>query len=234
MVGIRWRYWKWLELQTVFTYFFVLFVSTISHVRTYPDIWTRTIYTVDWFVDPRMKAFLRDATSRPRLISWSQYLQGTRLAAGRNLDMEKAPWAENSSVRRGKDNPYAAFTRTYSRGGRSMPSSLDVPCYRTGESVSDDSEPSLPPIPLSRRTTIATENASLSSRLPSLPLKTLSTSSTGSKFIEGLSRNLKKSAQPALSRSTTSMSLFPSTVDDHNLPIPLPRRSEWVIADKLT
>lgn len=195
----------------------------------YPDIWARTIYTVDWFIDPRMKAFLREATSQPRLVSWSEYLQGVGPAAERNLDTEKAPWAENISVRRGKDNPYAAPSWANSRSGRSTASSLNVPCHCTRESVSDGSEPSLPPISSSRRTTIATENASLSSRLPPLPPTILSKgslSSSGSKFVE-------KSVQPALSRNA-SMSLFPSTTDNHDLPIPLPRRSEWVIVDKLT
>ena len=200
----------------------------------YPDIWARTIYTVDWFIDPRMKAFLREATSQPRIVSWSQYLQSSRSAAERNLDTEKAPWAENISVRRGKDNPYAAPSWGYSRSGRSTASSLDAPCCYTRETVTDGSEPSLPPISSSRRTTIATENASLSPRLPPIPPTILfkgSTSSSGSKFVESSNQGSKKST-PALSRSA-SMSLFPSTTDNHDLPIPLPRRSEWVIVDKL-
>ena len=210
----------------------------MSHLRLYPDIWARTIYTVDWFIEPRMKAFLREATSQPRLISWSQYLQSIRPAAERNSDTEKAPWAENIGIRRGKDNPYAVPSWAHPRSGRSTASSLNVPCHCTRESVSDDSEPSFPPTrgSGSRRTTIATENASLSPRLPPLPPKILSkgsTSSSGSKFVESSDQGPDKSTQPALSRSA-SMSLFPSTTDNHDLPIPLPRRSEWVIVDKRT
>lgn len=225
-----------------FAYFFVLFISTMSHVRTYPDIWTRTIYTVDWFVDPRMKAFLQQATSQPRLVSWTQYLDGIQSTAARkqlyaleDQDVEKAPWAENISIRRGRDDPYAASmtTKSYSRSGRSTPFSFAPSSHRTTESVSDRSGRSLPYSNSSGQATPATENAPLPS-LPPLPPITLSKDhsqgSFGSRFVERLSRDLRKSPQSVLPQIET-MSPFPSTVENHDLPIPLPRRSEWIRAD---
>ncbi|KAJ3560106.1 hypothetical protein NP233_g11050 [Leucocoprinus birnbaumii] len=230
---------SWINAFIAFAYFFVLFICVMSHVRTYPDVWARTIYTVDWFVDPRMKAFLHDATSQPRMVSWSEYLQGVRSTAQRRYldaseaerDVEKAPWAENISVRRGKDDPYAASTWAYSQSGRSTPFSFGSSGHRTGESVSDFSE--LFP---SRRMTTATENASIPPRPPAPPPKTLSkgsASSFGSKFIERLSRDIRKSPQHTLPQ-LRSMSPFPSSIEDHDAPIPLPHKSEWVRAERLT
>lgn len=234
---------SWINASIPFTYFFLLFVSAMSHVRTYPDVWARTIYTVDWFVDPRVKAFLHDATSQPRLVSWSEYLQGIRSTGQRKYlydpeverDVEKAPWAENISIRRGKDDPYAPSTRAYPLSGRSTPFSSAPSGHRTLESMSDRSELSLPYVNSSGRTTIATENASLPSRPPPPPPKTLSkgsASSIGSKFMERLSRDLKKSSQPTLPEPR-SMSPFPSSIEDYDLPIPLPHKSEWLRADNL-
>jgi hypothetical protein len=208
----------------------------MSHARTYSDIWVRSIYTVDWFVDPRMKAFLYHATSQPRMVSWSEYLQGIQ-STERHIyverpDVEKAPWAENISVRRGKDDPYAA-SMSYSRSGRSTPLSFGPLSHRTGESVSDRSELSLPCATENGQATPATEQVSLPTRLPPLPPKTLSKgSSLGSKLVERLSRDFKKSHQPTLPQIRTT-SPFPSGVERSDLPIPLPHKSEWVRADQL-
>ncbi|KXN85476.1 hypothetical protein AN958_11280 [Leucoagaricus sp. SymC.cos] len=188
----------WINTFIAFTYFFALSVSAMSHVHTYPDIWARTLYTVDWFMDPRLKVVLQHATSQPRMISWSEYLQGMKpvvekryhhtLEEGR--DVEKAPWAENTNVRRGKDDPYAS----------------SVTCSRSGRST--------PPPPLPSKT----------------HSKASSTSSFGSRFVERLSRERNKSfILPQI--NTTSP--FPSTIVNHDLPIPLPHKSEWVPADRL-
>lgn len=217
-----------------FAYLFVLFVSIASHFRAYPNIWAQTIYTIDWFVDPRVRIFLQDAAAQPRLVSWSEYLDAARPTGGRNLpfaiesDVEKAPWAENISVRRGKDDPYAASiaTRSHSRSGRWTSSSSAPPSHRMTVSVSDRSGLFYPHS--SNRGTPATENASL----PPLPPKSLSKdnslSSFGSRFVE-LGCDVRRSPQPTLPQIET-IALFPSTVEDHDLPIPLPHKSEWVRA----
>jgi len=225
----------WLAAFTAFAYLFALFVSVASHVRNYPDIWMQTIYTIDWFVDPRIRTFLQHAAAHPRLVSWSEYLDAAQPTAGRKQpfaiggDVEKAPWAENISVRRGKDDPYAASiaTRSYSRSRRWTPSSSAPSSHRVTASVSDRS--GLFYLHSSGRGTPATENASL----PPLPPKSLSKenslSSFGSRFVERLSCDVKRSPQPTLPQIET-IELFPSTVEDHDLPIPLPQKSEWVRA----
>ncbi|KAF9453234.1 hypothetical protein P691DRAFT_771601 [Macrolepiota fuliginosa MF-IS2] len=225
---------SWLHTFIGFAYFFMLSISAMSHFRAYPDLWTRTIYTVDWFVDPRMKAFLHQATSGPRLVSWSEYLDGIKSTAGRKQlygleeDVEKAPWAENISVRRGKDDPYAASVVT--RSGRSTPFSTVPLSHRTAESVSGRSGISLAYTSSSGRGTPATENASLPPLPPRVLSKDSSLSSSGSRFLEGLGRDLRKSSQPVLPHIDTT-SPFPSTIEDHDLPIPLPHKSTWIRAD---
>lgn len=213
----------------------------MSHVHTYPDIWMRTFYTVDWFVDPRIKALLHQATSQPRLVSWSEYLEGIRPTAGRKQlhssegeqDVEKAPWAEKITVRRGRDDPYAASTNCSARSGRSTPFSCVPPSRRTTDSASTRSDLSLPYFYSGGRATPATENASLPSLPPTVfPKGTNGSScSSGSRFVERLSRDFKRLPQPILPKIQTT-SPFPSTVENHDLPIPLPHKSEWVRADK--
>ncbi|KAF9001861.1 hypothetical protein BDQ17DRAFT_555105 [Cyathus striatus] len=79
-------------------------------------------------------------------------------------------------------------------------------------------------------------------RLPSLPpkLPTVDISETarlGSRFIEKFreSRTLSRSESPIQygAHFTESNSPFPPTVQNHDLPIPLPRLSKWVRADAL-
>ncbi|KAJ7273607.1 hypothetical protein B0H12DRAFT_1090170 [Mycena haematopus] len=62
----------------------------------------------------------------------------------------------------------------------------------------------------------------LNAALPPLPLRVeTKAKSAGSRFIERIRES------QVLVRPSTS---FPAGVDDHNMPIPLPRRSEWVRA----
>ncbi|KJA27557.1 hypothetical protein HYPSUDRAFT_35474 [Hypholoma sublateritium FD-334 SS-4] len=43
----------WLSALLFMTYFLALFIATITHKGIYPDIWQRTVYSVQWFESPR-------------------------------------------------------------------------------------------------------------------------------------------------------------------------------------
>lgn len=197
-------------------YFFVLFVSSFSHSRVYPNIWKSSVYSIGWFVNPISLSGGNDqcgspfAASKSRQVvdSWNSYLDDIEAASKdgssnkhpRNVrGVEKAPWAQDMPIRRGVDSPFAKR----------------------------ETAPVQPEIPV----------AALPLRVQT---KGLSQATMGSRFIEKFreSKILSRSESPStfglhfLSPVTPSAP-FPPSVDNHDLPIPLPRLSEWIRADAM-
>jgi len=93
-------------------------------------------------------------------------------------------------------------------------------------------------MPFKRQESPSTVRSSTSTaivRLPTMPLDAQGRNTTCSRFIEKIreSHIITRSETPIQNgfHLTSRGDAFPSKVDDHNLPIPLPRLSEWIRAD---
>lgn len=130
---------------SVLTYFFALFAVTMGHMRAQPDVWSKTVYSVPWFaahVDNPQKDATATEPPRPSASlatdSWTVYLEnigssGVRKEKHPIDDLEKAPWAQNSNIRRGVDPPFARRE--------------DDSSSQSSSSGSNGSSASLPPCP---------------------------------------------------------------------------------------
>jgi hypothetical protein len=200
----------WLTSLTMLTYFFVLFVTTMTHRRFEVDIWTKPVYQVKWFgyTNSRLKS---SEISRPRGLetdSWTRYLEdiessGLRKARNPLPATEKAPWAPNN-VRRGRDSPF--------RGPVNKPPSNELSSGFDSDTCSESSFPSSSP---------RNSNTLLPPRPLNIPVKG---KTAGSRFIERFRES------QTLSRPVVE---FPHEVEDHDKPIPKPRLSQWIRADTL-
>ncbi|KAF5381041.1 hypothetical protein D9615_003873 [Tricholomella constricta] len=185
----------WLSSIILFSHFLTLFITAMVHVRNIPDIWTKTIYSVDWF------SFSEGFTNEKAIDdsndadSWSRYMKDIEAARPHIDDNTKAPWAR--AIRRG----------------------IDIPFKRSNLS-SVNSSPS-----------------TTSTLLPVAPLRVQSRSIAGSRFIEKFRDSSRLSRSEAAFQYATQTSSrvepFPPRVENHDLPIPLPRLSEWIRADAI-
>jgi len=196
----------WLSGLTMLGYFFILFVSAMTHARFDEEIWGKPVHQVKWFgyTNSRLKS---SDVGGPRQISglendsWSRYLvdiesSGRRAARYPVPDTEKAPWAPK--IVRGRDSPF-----------RTRPDSFDgSDCESDTSSQSSFStgpyENPLPPRPL---------DVQIKGGKPG-----------GSRFVERF-RESQTLSRPAIE--------FPHEVDDHDKPIPKPRLSQWIRADAI-
>ncbi|KAG6818199.1 hypothetical protein H0H87_000104 [Tephrocybe sp. NHM501043] len=190
--------------QMVFAHSLALFITAVVHVRVFPEIWTQSIYSIDWFkfryngfLDQKGCYILDHETD-----SWSRYVKD--IEAGRNSsnddDTIKAPWAR--TIRRGIDAPFKS----------------NPPSAVTSPSTTATSFPKTAPCPVA-------------------PLRIQSRNIAGSRFIERFRESARLSRPESVSQmqtaSRTRMEPFPPHVDDHDLPIPLPRLSKWMSADDI-
>jgi len=203
----------WLSTFTLLTYLFVLFCSTFAHWSTRPAIWSATVISVPWFTQCKSDAH-GGVTCHPSDKNNSQ--QCCCLKKGDietpfdipkkgNGHGQQPPWAQRLHIRRGVDKPFAQNTSTSSNtSNRSSPTTATVP---------------LPP--------------------PSAPTQQSKLAQPeGSRFIERFQElNVQPSApwwetpsQYGL-QLTPHTEVFPRKVDDHDLPILLPRLSGWIRAD---
>ncbi|KAG5727665.1 hypothetical protein E4T56_gene12301 [Termitomyces sp. T112] len=185
---------SWLSSVILFAYFLILFITAIAHISPFPEIWTQSISSMDWFS-------LQDPTSKSEVVpetdTWSRYIKDIEATGSRSDDSTKyAPWAK--TIRRGIDPPFK------SRG----PSAASSPSIVTT---------SFPVAPL---------------RIQSTRRKV-----AGSRFIEKFRESARLSRRESVSQmQSTSQSQanpFPPRVEDYDLPIPLPRLSEWIRADDI-
>ncbi|KAJ6496576.1 hypothetical protein C8R47DRAFT_1114654 [Mycena vitilis] len=179
--------------------------AVMLHKSMFPGIWSASALSVDWFVHRALDA------NNMENDSWTRYLGDIESSTMRkqrfanSSDSEKAPWAQN--IRLKSDLEKAPWAQSIRRG-------VDEPFSFRAESDTTSE----------RRSITSTK---LNAALPPLPLRVEPKAKpAGSRFIERFreSRITVRSSQQV----TTP---FPSGVDDHDKPIPLPRRSEWIRAD---
>ncbi|KDR81512.1 hypothetical protein GALMADRAFT_239506 [Galerina marginata CBS 339.88] len=202
----------WLSSIFSLTYFLALFVTIMAHKSLYPDIWTRTIYTIEWFGQPQ------DRVSKEKIVQdffrgrpssksdpFQEYYEDIESTAGRkklyairNSVEELTPWAPPLNVRRGIDHP---FTRPQGQ-------------------TSNASSPIKPALNLT---------------LPSFPDRSATIGTAGSRYLEKF-RESTVLSRPESSKQFTKHyhahnNSFALSVADLDKPIPLPRLSEWIRAD---
>ncbi|TFK29840.1 hypothetical protein FA15DRAFT_608654 [Coprinopsis marcescibilis] len=202
----------WMKCLLCFGYCFTLLISVLAHRTVVPDIWGETIYTVNWFyADSTSPIQLPIGESR-----WEKEYSKSHSRVGSLDDLESGSLRQKHfSIDRSTDvvAPWAQ-EKNHKRGVDS-PFSVskplaDSPAYATK---------TLPLVPSSYR--LSTPRTSLSpSRFVERfrESRILSRNETPSQFGKHL---IKKDGGPS----------FPTTIADHDRPIPLPRLSEWVKAD---
>ena len=201
---------------TAFTYFLALFFTSMAHVRDDPELWRKTMYTVDWFnsaraslKQPQGHTDIWEEKPHEEENPYSRYLDDIESTSSHKLKVQSiaisatdtpAPWARVNNVRRGVDTPFAKRD-----GG--------VSTQTSPQSLGDKTLPLTP---------IFTK------------MQSSKTGTVGSRFIEKFreSRVLSRSESPSQYGSHFMTADYPPVID-HDLPIPLPRLSEWVRADAL-
>lgn len=192
--------------SSALAYFLALFVSIITHKSLYPDIWTRTIFTIEWFGDrPRepssneeaIQNFLRGNIHLDK-DPYRNYYEDIESTAARKRhypirnSIEQATPLGEVKIRRGIDHP---FGRPSSNQSSPIPQKVVVP-------------------------------------LPSLPDRNVA---PGSRYLERFrdSNLLLRSESPLqyFKHYHASNPSFPPSIADLDKPIPLPELSEWVRAD---
>ncbi|KAF8212349.1 hypothetical protein K438DRAFT_2010589 [Mycena galopus ATCC 62051] len=201
----------WMAAIITALYLAGLIGAIMLHKPMFPGIWSASAPSVDWFVHRQL-----DANSVQN-DSWTRYLGDIESSA-----MRKQQFGNTSDCRTNLNtpnsnnprlNPYnekAPWAQNIRRG-------VDEPfTFRTESDISSEARSTL--------------TSKLNAALPPLPLRVeVKAKSAGSRFIERFRESLVpvRSSQQFAEPSTS----FPPGVDDHNVPIPLPRRSEWVRAD---
>lgn len=183
----------WMKTLISFAYFFTFVITVLVHRSAVPEIWSETVYTVNWFGIDRA----------PPLVV--------------NLSKRESYWAEDASIKSQLRDPELHQRRT-------TPAPWAQPVKRGVES----------PFALtSTRTTPATSPAFTSTTLKNLPPIPTSISSprsafSPSRFVERF-RDSRASVQYG-AHVTSGDDMFPSSVVDHDKPIPKPTGTEWVRA----
>ncbi|KAF8894558.1 hypothetical protein BD779DRAFT_1669046 [Infundibulicybe gibba] len=188
----------WLSSIIVLAHFMALFASTMAHTHMFPDIWSRTVHSIPWFLEAPADNSKVWKVSAPDVDSWARHLDDIEATAGFKRrqyadEVEKAPWAATANIRRGVDIPFT--------------NRCDSPPAAKSEV--------LPPLPLRVQPKSITRELSF-----------------GSRFIEKF-RESQLDSRSVTRGPTLPSTPFPPRVDDHDLPIPLPRLSEWIRADAL-
>ncbi|PPQ83333.1 hypothetical protein CVT25_003972 [Psilocybe cyanescens] len=205
---------SWLSSVLSLAYFLTLFMATLAHKSSYPDIWRRTIYAIEWFGQPQdspnkgkvVRDFFQGKAYSDDEDPYSAFYEDIESTAGRKRAYpirdsieEATPWAQ-ANVRRGIDHP---FTRPQGQ-------------------ASNRSSPTLHTPP---------------SSFPSFPDRSAGVGIAGSRYVEKFRESgvLARSESPAqyTTHYHAHKSSFPLSVTDLDKPIPLPQLSEWIKADPI-
>jgi len=196
-------------------------MTTTAHKNIYPDIWTQSLYEIDWFGQSPSPLFKKEHLKKEHVVQ--DFLQ-------RGKDSNVVP-------------PYCLYDDIEYEPPRKeifLPNDVEEaapwisPSVRRGVDVPFASKPSH----------LGSSTSTISSRPPTLPLSLPNRSATpnstwtnGSRFIE----RFRDSAVLARPETTSQFSShyhakqdsgsFPRSVDDVDQPIPLPRLSKWISAD---
>jgi len=199
----------WLSSVLSLAYFLALFTTTMAHKHFYPDIWKRTVYSIDWFGQPQelpssekvVQNFLGSSPHHDN--PYFDYYDDIGSTAVRKKlhrirdSIEEAIPSGGAPIRRGIDPPFARPKQTSSYSLPSPPPRLDLPSYpnRSADAIG----------------------------------------TAGSRYLEKFRESSVLSRTESLTQYTTHYlthrDSFASFVADLDKPIPLPRRSEWIKAD---
>jgi len=212
---------SWFGTMTLFGYFLVLFIATATHSGAYPKIWSTTVYAIPWFdyADDKdrknvSEQNLGDHASEHRS-SWNNRSGQDNAESGSINNAEAEAEAEKTdelpnlpvrpSIRRGIDNPFRRVDRPLSKRF-------------------------IPPLRL---------NLSPEARMQ----RNGFARADGSQNVETI-RNSQVPVSPSQSdmsyygehgqlEGVPRVGSFPVGVDDHEKPLPLPKLSEWIRADRV-
>ncbi|KAJ7774714.1 hypothetical protein B0H16DRAFT_69639 [Mycena metata] len=196
----------WMTIATTVLYLSGLVGAVMLHKPMFLEIWSASALDIDWFVHRELDA---NSTQTEDNDSWTRYLGDIESSAARKQRFHSTPDFGAGSNPQANINAYpekAPWAQNIRRG-------VDEPFSSRSESDT-----------ASDATVVS--SGKLNAALPPLPLRVETKAKpVGSRFIERFreSQNTVRSSQP-----TTP---FPSTIEDHNKPIPLPRLSEWIRAD---
>ncbi|KAG6814305.1 hypothetical protein H0H92_013430 [Tricholoma furcatifolium] len=178
----------WASTIILFSHFLTLFIIAVAHARLLPNIWTRSVYSIEWFHHDETGCHTLD----PESDTWARYVKDIEANPPSSEDNSlKAPWAK--PIRRGVDAPF-----------KSSPPSVN-------------------------------STPSTAASLPVAPLRIQSRPMAGSRFIERFRESSRLSRPENLSQMQSAHPPQPELFSevDHDLPIPLPRLSEWIRADDI-
>ncbi|KAF9483894.1 hypothetical protein BDN70DRAFT_799003, partial [Pholiota conissans] len=208
----------WLNAVIFLTYFLALFVSTMVHKSIYPNIWKRSIYSIQWYEQvpelPTKEKVVQDFCGGKAFDDEAIYAAFYHDDVEASVNRAKysprpsvdklASWVDPSPVRRGIDPPFASQ-------------------------------------PASRRTS-PTNSTAATLALPSFPHRSADplTPSSGSRYVEKFRESsvLARAEGPAqyarhYHSKSNSSGLLPALALDFDQPIPLTRMSKWVKADEV-
>jgi len=194
----------WTSTFTLLTYLFTLFITTASHMRAQPGIWSLAVSSVPWFTRCNPDAHPEDShqchCSKKGDIEAPSDIRQVGVGPG-----AQPPWAQRLHIRRGVDRPFA-------------------PNKSTSSTSSSQSSPDTDTVPLLPPPDAPTQQSRLSQP-------------EGSRFIERFQESQLQPSAPwwetpsQYVQFTPHTDVFPRKIDDHDLPIPLPRLSKWIRAD---
>lgn len=205
------------------SYFLAVFVATMCHKAIYPDIWKRTIYSIQWFdaaaPEPLVEKGTRHSYTGSTFDEYDVFAAfyhdpeapGNRQA--RDTSLDPAPWAVPG--RRGIDHP---FQRNPAQPWRLSPTTTTSPA-----------PPQLPPKDLVLPLLPAFPGRSAD---PFASMFSVPPPASGSRFVEKFRESsvLARGESPEefAKRYHARTSSFPLSVLDLDQPIPLTKLSEWV------
>jgi len=237
---------SWLSSFAVIAYFLTLFGTTMAHMHAYPSIWWRTVYSVPWFVSPTSN----ETTIQPKLRSLSH---SRMISASSNTSQDsfivrylrnpfsskiddvennisepilfprgsnglhpvpRQPrgslpgWAQNATARRALDMPFARKDDTTVTENDMETIELAEPQPRIAQPRRGVDKPFATRVD-GLTVPLAAYNDGTPLQVPHFDTRPLS----------------------PLQRKLTVSPVFSHKVKDQNVPIPLPKLSEWVRAD---
>ncbi|KAJ7046672.1 hypothetical protein C8F04DRAFT_1061313 [Mycena alexandri] len=199
----------WMTVAITVLYLLGLIGAVMLHKSMFPEIWSASALDIDWFVHRELNA---NSIQTEDNDSWTRYLGDIESSAVRKHRFRSTSDFGVSSNPQPSINTYpekAPWAQNIRRG-------VDEPFSLRSESDTASD------------TTFV--SGKLNAALPPLPLRVETKAKpAGSRFIERFreSQITVRSSQQFTGPTTP----FPSTIDDHNKPIPLPRLSEWIRAD---
>jgi len=200
-------------------YFLAMFVTALAHRSLYDDIWTRSIYAIQWFGQPQqlpsnekvVNNFLK-AKTLPEEDPYFDYYEDIESSSDRkklypirDSLKESIPWGGPIQIRRGIDPPFA----TKPNSSIASHSAITSPTLHSLN------------LPLSPIT---------------LPERLAGPGVSGSRYLEKFRESTVLSRSEDTSQYTRHYhhqhnNSFPPSVADMDKPIPLTRLSKWVKAD---